>query len=813
MVVECNPGWNCVSPSCASGLRLHCFPGYFCAPNRTISICEKGHFCPLNVHENPQENTCPSRHYCTEGAPERKHCDPLSICPERSTHPIEMDGFVIMGSLVLFTLLIINIAQRQLRKRKRIRREKLADIEEDGRYARMDSDTLVGPLHGAAPDPSELVRSSTIVCKDIEFSVRPSRIDRLRGIRGTGKNILRGITLEFQPGCLHAVMGPSGCGKSTLLHILCGLREPTQGYVTMAGKSVHKNISSLRSDIGFVPQDDCMLETLTVKEVVRHSAFTRLPSLWSADKVNACVDWAIHAMKLDHVRNCKVGGELVRGISGGEKRRASIAVELVAMPSTLFLDEPTSGLDATSSKEVVECMNTIANTGVNVIAVIHQPRHDVFMTFKSVAMLTNTGKVAYHGTPQDALEYFESFGFKCPAITNSADFFLDLLSTHDVPYGVIDEKSEGREHFAEDFPVDPDEDKDESEGEGRNEGNEDDVRIKGSGPLDRVERMTKKWELIQEKLQHEKRRSMIFSEPGDIELAKTDNRKKRGLFVMIFLYMWRSMLVVYHDWFSYVLVCIIHAGAGAVMGIVFFNESIFVLPISPEYALRNLCPDAVKIEFCLLPAHDVVGLFSLFALMGIGVTGVSAGVKTFGDEKTVFFREASRGASASAYVLARMLIDIPWIAVCSLSFVTTFSVIASNQVDFYTLFLLIYLAELCVFGVIYILSLIMTQSNATLFGIVLTLVWSTQNGWATKIQEMGIIGTVSYPRWFGEALFIAEVDPWDMSAESRNIVTYFLDHYVYGYDIHNFSLDVGMLLVHSLFFRLVAAAIMMIKVL
>jgi hypothetical protein len=485
-------------------------------------------------------------------------------------------------------------------------------------------------------------------------------------------------------------------------------------------------------------------------------------------------------------------------------------------------------------------MKEIANTGVNVIAVIHQPRsgdhghslpsflpfvlmlecvigncmplvagcggncrHDVFMMFNSVVMLANRGKVAYCGTPQNALEYFESFGFKCPAITNSADFFLDLLSNQDVKYEVIQEKDKGGKR-------DVDNGDDNDDGGGVGVGGDSSFKAEYVLPIQRVERISKRWELEEEELRRSEGREMVSEHVGT-ELTKHSKRKKRGFLLMVVLYMWRSMLVVYHDWFSYVLVCLIHAGAGAVMGVVFFDESIFVLPISPEYALRNLCPDAVKIQFCLLPAHDVVGLFSLFALMGIGVTGVAAGVKTFGDEKIVFLREASRGANVGAYVLARMLIDIPWIAMCSLSFVATFSTISSNQSGFYTLFVLIYLAELCIFGVIYILSLVMTQSNATLFGIILMLVWSTQNGWSTKIHEMGIMGTLSYARWFGEALFIAEVNPWGMSSESRDIITYFLDNYVYGYDIHHYSLDVWMLLAHALFFRLVAAATMIVK--
>ena len=132
-------------------------------------------------------------------------------------------------------------------------------------------------------------------------------------------------------------MGPSGAGKSTLLNVLLGKVERSDGTILINGKS--DSIQKYKKSIGFVPQDDIMIRNLTVRQVIEHSAMVRLPSDWSIQQKIQLVDDTIRALGLLHVQNSPIGDELIRGISGGERRRVSIAIELVSAPSILFLDE------------------------------------------------------------------------------------------------------------------------------------------------------------------------------------------------------------------------------------------------------------------------------------------------------------------------------------------------------------------------------------------------------------------------------------------------------------------------------------------
>jgi len=128
------------------------------------------------------------------------------------------------------------------------------------------------------------------------------------------------------------------------------------------------------------------------------------------------------------VRHSIVGDETERGISGGQRKRVNIGMELVADPTVLFLDEPTSGLDASTAKEVCESLRRVTEKGMTVIAVIHQPRYEIFQMFHDVMLMGKGGKVVFSGPSEDALPYFEQLGFNCPAHSNPADFFMDLIS-------------------------------------------------------------------------------------------------------------------------------------------------------------------------------------------------------------------------------------------------------------------------------------------------------------------------------------------------------------------------------------------------
>lgn len=172
------------------------------------------------------------------------------------------------------------------------------------------------------------------------------------------------------------VLSFSGAGKSTFLSLLSGKTEPTAGQLEVNGEKT--SLTKFKKLVGFVPQEDIMLRELTVEENIRHSAFMRLPAEWTRKQKLQRVEAVMESLELTPIKDSIIGDEIRRGVSGGQRKRVNVAMELVADPSLLALDEPTSGLDSTTSYALTETLHSLAKTGVNVAAVLHQPKNEIF---------------------------------------------------------------------------------------------------------------------------------------------------------------------------------------------------------------------------------------------------------------------------------------------------------------------------------------------------------------------------------------------------------------------------------------------------
>lgn len=242
-----------------------------------------------------------------------------------------------------------------------------------------------------------------------------------------GKVVLDGVTGEFLAGRMVAIMGPSGAGKTTFMNVLCGKAT----YGKMRGKiyinGEEGDIKNYKSVMGFVPQDDIVHESLTVSEQIKFSAELRNPSSTSLTRCGLIAEDVLNVMQIDHIQNSIVGGQETRGISGGQRKRVNIGLEMAACPTVLFLDEPTSGLDSTSSLSVVHSLKKMAQLGLTSVMVIHQPRYSLFTLFDDVLLLGKGGRTVYLGPSTNAKEYFESIGFEMPKDENPADWFMDVI--------------------------------------------------------------------------------------------------------------------------------------------------------------------------------------------------------------------------------------------------------------------------------------------------------------------------------------------------------------------------------------------------
>ncbi|NXU53759.1 ABCG2 protein, partial [Turnix velox] len=277
---------------------------------------------------------------------------------------------------------------------------------------------------------------SVVSFHNIQYSVKQSS-GFLCKRKTVEKKILHNIYGIMKPG-LNAILGPTGSGKSSLLDVLAARKDPAglSGEVLIDGIPQPPNFKCIS---GYVVQDDVVMGTMTVRENLHFSAALRLPSSISVQEKEERVSQIISELGLNKVADAKVLlqipnffclyslTELIRGVSGGERKRTNIGMELITEPPVLFLDEPTTGLDASTANAVLILLKKLSRRGRTIIFSIHQPRYSIFKLFDSLTLLA-LGKVLYHGPANQALEYFSSIGYECEPFNNPADFFLDIIN-------------------------------------------------------------------------------------------------------------------------------------------------------------------------------------------------------------------------------------------------------------------------------------------------------------------------------------------------------------------------------------------------
>lgn len=242
------------------------------------------------------------------------------------------------------------------------------------------------------------------------------------------KTILKGVTGAVLPGEMLAMLGPSGSGKTTLITALGGrLGGKLSGAITYNGKPFS---NAMKRNVGFVTQDDVLYPHLTVTETLVFTALLRLPDSLTREEKESHAKAVMAQLGLNKCKDSIIGGQFVRGVSGGERKRVSIGQEMLINPSLLLLDEPTSGLDSTTAQRIVAMLSELAQGGRTVAMTIHQPSSRLFYMFHKVLLLSD-GNPVYFGGGSDAMAYFESVGHSPAVPMNPADFLLDLANGMD----------------------------------------------------------------------------------------------------------------------------------------------------------------------------------------------------------------------------------------------------------------------------------------------------------------------------------------------------------------------------------------------
>eukprot|EP00741_Cyanophora_paradoxa_P015704 tig00020904_g15161.t1 len=248
------------------------------------------------------------------------------------------------------------------------------------------------------------------------------------------KVLLHGISASARSGECMAIMGPSGSGKSTFLDIVAGRKSigTVTGRVLLNGEPLveggEKNLRLLQRATSYVTQDDVLLEHLTVRETFMYAARLTLPASATDAERAARVDDVIAELGLIKAADTLIGGYFRRGVSGGEKRRVSIGVELIRSPLVLLLDEPTSGLSSADAYGIVDVVKGMAEAGHTVVCTIHQPSDAVFSMFDALLLLA-AGRAAYFGPAAGAVAHFESLGYPLAGrAVSPAEFLIETVS-------------------------------------------------------------------------------------------------------------------------------------------------------------------------------------------------------------------------------------------------------------------------------------------------------------------------------------------------------------------------------------------------
>jgi ABC-type multidrug transport system ATPase subunit len=245
---------------------------------------------------------------------------------------------------------------------------------------------------------------------------RGLRID-VRGLTktvGDGHRVLDDVSFTIEPGEIVAIVGGSGAGKTTLLEAIAAIRPADEGLVAFDGIDAASHLAELRRSMGYVPQDDIIHVELPLLSTLRYAARLRLPSSTSTETLHRLVDDALERLDLAKQRDLRVSA-----LSGGQRKRASIAVELLTEPHVLFLDEPTSGLDPATSAGLLANLRRLADSGATIVLTTHAVQD--LISCNEVLFLTSGGRLAFAGSVADALDYFHVSSIEDIYVTLSRD--------------------------------------------------------------------------------------------------------------------------------------------------------------------------------------------------------------------------------------------------------------------------------------------------------------------------------------------------------------------------------------------------------
>ncbi|GER28847.1 ABC transporter G family member [Striga asiatica] len=586
-------------------------------------------------------------------------------------------------------------------------------------------------------------------------------------LKGKHKRLMRAVTGKIKPRRITAIMGPSGAGKTTFLSALAGKTVgcTVSGTILINGKGV--SIHSYRKIVGFVPQDDIVHGNLTVEENLWFSARCRLSAdLSKADKV-LTVERVIDSLGLQGIRGSLVGTVEKRGISGGQRKRVNVGIELVMEPSLLFLDEPTSGLDSSSSQLLLRALRREALVGVNVCMVVHQPSYTLFQMFDDLVLLAKGGLTVYHGSARKVEEYFSNLGINVPERVNPPDYFIDILE------GMVKTSSSSGVSYTElplrwmlhnGYPIPPD------------------MRINSSGQNIQSLEVTdhnhgfdvedqsfagEVWQDVKASVQRKRDRIRHnFLKSTDLSYRRTPN-----IFLQYKYFLGRLSKQRMREAKTQAVDYLILLIAGACLG-------------------------------SLTRASDATFGFAAYTytLIAVSLLCKIAALRSFSQDRLQYSRESAAGISSLAHFLSKDTIDLFNILIKPVIYLSMFYFFTNPRSSFADNYVVLLCLVYCVTGIGYALAIFLepgpSQLCSVLLPVVLTLI-STQLNASIFVKNLS---NFCYPKWALEAFVIANSERY----YGVWLLTRCGALMRYGYNVGNWGLRLCLLILAGVASRAIA---------
>ncbi|KAI9745242.1 MAG: hypothetical protein M1818_001520 [Claussenomyces sp. TS43310] len=773
----CLPGFFCPNNNVTT-LPQYCPPvtacqkarssGFPCSPMGLLepAPCDPGFYCPSGGKERLK---CPAESYCPIGTVQPIKCDAFSKCPAGSTQNLTIWPLTMLMAIDFFLAMVLLANKLAMyprgrggkvapgvpdpllaketgpvfegaRSRRYGRRNRqnpaypeISDFEMDaepslrmlgrnlnGFDVAMDESWKYSNMFGKAAvakdqrDLRAFVQSLSKCLGATRFGLSFEFQDLKFRPPKSIEPVLSEVTGNIDSGSLWGVMGASGAGKSTFVNVLMGRQAHTGGITKVNGDS--SNIRKYKKLIGYVPQDDIISPELT----------------------------------LSHVANSLVGSTAAPVVSGGQRKRVSVGMELAAAPMAIFLDEPTSGLDATSASSIMTTLKAISRLGITIVTIIHQPRREIFESLDSLILL-GQGRMIYQGEEGNVVPYFEKLGFKFPKNDNPADVVGDIIA--------------GRGHL---------------------------YKERGDASVGLlIDRWKKRF---QDLTPFQERKLSGGSMKETCALHTTIKVRGAPWYRQIYHCFNRSLLQQYRlksGFFSEIGVGVL---AGSLIGLAELQQK--------GVNFRGIYRDPYE---RLSSSIDYTSIPQLALLIGIaiGLTASAPGVKIFGEEKLLYRREAAAGHNRFAYYVGKVISTLPRMLLATLHFTVFFYSISTPRISFADSFVANLLYCYCIYGLASCVSMVTLREDGPLIATILSLIMGVFNGMSPPLRNIHKWHMIWFwhicpGMWLAEGYFAQSIRVWSHLYQIKDAADFL------GYDLGGFPRDLAILLALGSAYRVIA---------